>query len=517
MKIKTSLISLACLSIISLLVVVSLTEIVNLRLIKLEKTLIQVKSLEVSMLDLNRIELEFLHSHDQSSKTTFSKEFAHFQSLMETFKVQLIESEIVVPELNKLAHEVEQYNADFKLMLAEVESNPKHVLALKKEMETLFKDIISIFVSVEHQLDNEIEGIQSDITVFIITSVLVVTAMLLAFSYKVSSRISNKIACLNRSMLSVSENRDFTIEANGSGKDEIADIAQAFNVVLGDIRKLVGQVQGTAHELGNISGQLQQDGIQVESALHKQQQQTESIAAAINQMGESIHNVALNSEKASSNAKTSFDTANEGLSDVEFTRDTINTLSKDLINASEEVNHLSVLSEKITTVLEVIREIAEQTNLLALNAAIEAARAGEQGRGFAVVADEVRTLAGRTQISTEEISNIIQGVQNQTQTVVDTMQKCCEKGDESVESCKQAHSRITSVIQDMETILNNSIEVTASMEEQSSVSSEIANNVDDIKHLTLTNVDGASKNANSAASVVDQSEVLKNAVLDLKV
>ncbi|PMK04902.1 methyl-accepting chemotaxis protein [Vibrio sp. 10N.261.55.A7] len=516
MKIKTSLFSLACFSVLSLLVVVSLTEYVNIKLIKLEKTLIQVKSLEVSLLELNRIELEFLHSHDTALVAPFLSEYQHFEELLEGFTQQLKDTGIAVADLGKLKQEIEQYNADFKIMVSEIDEDTNQVLKLKEEMKVLFDDILSIFISVEHKLEADVDEIQGNITLFIIGSLITVTTTLLSISFFISSRISRKISALSDSMNEVSKNKDFTVVADDSGKDEIASIATAFNQVLFDTRELIGQVQGTVSELGNISGRLQNEGANVESALQQQQLQTDSVAAAVTEMGESIHVVAVNSNQASSNAQASYDMANKGLTDVAYTRDTINTLSEDLVHASKEVDHLSARSQEIDTVLKVIKEIAEQTNLLALNAAIEAARAGEQGRGFAVVADEVRTLAGRTQLSTEEISTIIQGLQNQTRTVVDTMQNCCEKSDRSVESSQQAYVRISDVIQDMQSIRDSSFEITAAMEQQSTVSADIARNVNTIRDITLSNTEGASQNAISANSVLEQTQSLELSVAGLK-
>lgn len=155
MKIKTSLFSLTCLSILSLMIVVSFTEMANLKLIKLEKTLIKVKSLEVSMLQLNRTELEFLISHDQSLQPVFTKEYSNFQKLMGSFSVLLDESDIVVSELDKLKMEVKQYNKDFSLMINAIDRDPTQVAGLKSEMKTLFEDIISIFTAVERRLKNK--------------------------------------------------------------------------------------------------------------------------------------------------------------------------------------------------------------------------------------------------------------------------------------------------------------------------------------------------------------------------
>ncbi|CAK3114522.1 hypothetical protein VCRA2133E348_720004 [Vibrio crassostreae] len=239
MKIKTSLISLVFLSILSLLIVVSFTEIANLKLIKLEKTLIKVKSLEVSMLQLNRTELEFLISHDKTLKPVFAQEYSHFQQLMGSFSVLLKESDIAVPELEKLTLEVKQYDKDFSLMVDAIDHNPAKVAELKSEMKMLFEDIISIFTAVEGRLEKGVDSTQETITTFIISSVTIVTTVLIALSLGISSRISQKIQSLNSTMRVVAEQRDFTVKAEDNSSDEIADIARSFNAVLIDVRQLV--------------------------------------------------------------------------------------------------------------------------------------------------------------------------------------------------------------------------------------------------------------------------------------
>ncbi|WP_413282972.1 methyl-accepting chemotaxis protein [Vibrio sp. MA40-2] len=512
MKIKHKLIGLTTFSFLALIVVVTITEISNLKLIKLEKTLIEVKSLEISLLDLNRLELEFLNEHNTSILDEFSQEYEHFQDMFSHLNNRLDELDIIVKELPKLSREIIQYDKDFHKLVRTFGDDNTQDHAIQAEMKLLFEDIFSIFHKVEAQMDNEMERTQNDIETFIFISLIVVGAVLTSLSYFIIRNIQSSILQLSQVMSVVSQNHDLTIRANVESNDEIADIGKQLNAVFISLQKLIIQVQGSIHQLGSVSTQLQNCSRDTQQSLNQQLLETDSVATAVTEMGETIKEVAATTENAATNTQKSYEIAQLGLSEIENTRNVISGLSTDLHTASNEVDQLSTLSEQISSVLEVIVGIAEQTNLLALNAAIEAARAGEQGRGFAVVADEVRTLASRTQNSTEEISTIIDSVQEQTKTVVSTMKRCSGNGEKSVESSNSAYQKIQEIMNEMQHILDNSTQISSAVEEQSQVSGEISRNVNNIRDLTSINVQSVTNNTQSASIVAVQSDELASAI-----
>lgn len=516
MTIKQQLFALTGMSILALIAIVTITEVSNLKLIKFEETLIEVKDMEVSLLEMNRIEYDFLDKPQPSKLEAFKNEYARFQKLSTLLTNDLNELGIIIPQLPTLKKDITLYRKDLESLAKIIGSDPSQVEALKLEMKHLFDEIFSIFHDIESVLDNEIALAQQSVERFIIASVILVAALLLIGSYLLIRNIQGNIKQLSDTMSTIAINHDLTITANTDKQDEISAMAVQFNILLSSIQSLISTVQGSVNELGAASTQLKQSSIDTEAALNRQQLETDSVATAVTEMEESIKGVAATTESAAGNTQRSFENAQLGLHDITETRDTISSLSEDLDNASGEVNHLLALSEQISTVIKVIGEIAEQTNLLALNAAIEAARAGEQGRGFAVVADEVRSLAGKTQHSTAEISNIITAVQDQTQTVVSTIQSCSEKGSDSVNMSEQALSHISVIMEEMKLILDNSTQIALAVEQQSAVSEEIARNVNTIRDLTSTNVGAASENAQSAAVVSSQATDLTTAIKRFK-
>ncbi len=282
-------------------------------------------------------------------------------------------------------------------------------------------------------------------------------------------------------------------------RDELGNLGKAINVMLSKFEHIIDNVTQTTDKLVGESQRLAQITERSIDGARKQQRETEQVATAMTEMEQTAANVAQNALKAANSSQEADKRAIEGSTVVNNAVNTINALADEVAEASRVIQRLEEDSEGIGRVVEVITNIAEQTNLLALNAAIEAARAGEQGRGFAVVADEVRTLATRTHESTQEIQSMIESLQHQARGAVTVMDRSREKADASVSEAARAGAVLTEITAAVGTIteMNNQISVAAS--EQSAVSVEMSRNVVNINDVA----DDTTQNSESIAQASD--------------
>lgn len=252
----------------------------------------------------------------------------------------------------------------------------------------------------------------------------VVLIIAIAFAVYVSRSILQGINSLKDTMNKVSETQDLSLIVTSKSDDELGQMATVFNGMIGSFRDLIVAVNHSVDSVNTATDSLSQNINLANSGVDSQIQQTDLVATAVTEMVATVDEIANNTNAAASKAETTNNNAISGKEGVTQTIAKIDELSEKLRESENIVQELAKDSDTIGSVLDVIRGIAEQTNLLALNAAIEAARAGEQGRGFAVVADEVRTLASRTQDSTQEIETIISSLQGRTKEIVSQMAIC---------------------------------------------------------------------------------------------
>jgi len=312
---------------------------------------------------------------------------------------------------------------------------------------------------------------------------LIVILLVVFFSVFLIRDIKNPIAMLQQTMFHVQEKQDLTKRVEMSRKDEIGEMGDSFNHMLEKFRNLLSHVNesishlnDTGNEMGDISRRTN-DGIQ------RQQQQTEMLASAMEQMlvaAEEVARGAVNAADAAYRADISAENGEEMVSNI---IDSINDLASDVSDSAGVMKELKGDVENISSILAVIRGIADQTNLLALNAAIEAARAGEQGRGFAVVADEVRTLAQRTQEATQEIQAMIEQLQLRSETAGDAMEKGCNRATLSVEQVTQAGEALKEIHASVTEINKMNGQIATAAEEQTAVANEMRHSINDINQV----------------------------------
>ncbi len=292
---------------------------------------------------------------------------------------------------------------------------------------------------------------------------------------------------------------DLTRRLEEQGRDEITQLARHFNAFVTTLRQVVSDLQQSATHLGQASGELEVDADQAQVRSQQQSQQMELVATAVNQVTYGVQDVAKNAEHAASEMRDAESEAQRGQANIDSSLRQIDQLSGTIDQAVEVIRTLATESVQIGSVLEVISSIAEQTNLLALNAAIEAARAGEQGRGFAVVADEVRLLAQRTQKSTAEIQSMIERLQRHSDAAVKVIGDSSRASQLTIEQANLAGRSLTSISQALNKLNGLNASIASATLQQSHVVEDINQNVTQAAELSR-NAALAAEQSNSASA-----------------
>ncbi len=272
-------------------------------------------------------------------------------------------------------------------------------------------------------------------------------------------------------------------------RDEYGAIEFAMRMLESETGAAVGRVEDASARLRRQADQIVASVEQARKAILSQQAETDQVATAVEEMSASVREVAINAQATADAAHQADTNAAAGRQVVLSTGESISNLSNEIEQATSVIHELEQRSEEISSVLDVIRGIAEQTNLLALNAAIEAARAGEQGRGFAVVADEVRSLASRTQSSTTEIQSMIEKLQAGARSSVEVMRNSRTQAERSVNQAQEAGTALEEITGSVQAITDMSTQIATAVEEQSAVSEEISRNVANIRQAADGNAD----------------------------
>ncbi|WP_247267679.1 MULTISPECIES: methyl-accepting chemotaxis protein [Pseudomonas] len=291
---------------------------------------------------------------------------------------------------------------------------------------------------------------------------------------------------------------DLTGDISISGKDEPARLLQALKSMQRNLRDTIRQISESSSQLASASEELSCVTEDATRGLHQQSLEIEQAATAVNQMTAAVEEVASNAVATSEASRESDRIAQHGREQVNQTVTSIQSLADDVTSNATQVEDLAQKVHGISKVLDVIRSIAEQTNLLALNAAIEAARAGDAGRGFAVVADEVRALAHRTQQSTQEIEQMIGGIQQGTDSAVSSMQQSSVRANSTLELAKAAGLALEEIASAFTLINERNLVIASASEEQAAVAREVDRNLMNIRDLAMQTSAGA--NQTSAAS-----------------
>ena len=362
-------------------------------------------------------------------------------------------------------------------------------------------------------LDNQVEH---NMWMAVTIQLLLLLAGLAVMIFIVRRTVIKRIHAMRHTMEAIAKDDDLSYSVVVESRDEVGAMGDAFNRMIAKFKQSLHAVADVTQQLHDVSDQVSHVADTTLQAVVEQRTETDMVASAMNEMSATVQEVARHATQTAAASQGADEESRQGVLVAQQAIEGIHGLIAEIESAAQVVQQVETDTANISAVLDVIKGIAEQTNLLALNAAIEAARAGEQGRGFAVVADEVRTLASRTQKSTEEIQNMIERLQHGVKNAVGAMEGAQQRATKGSDCVEKASQSLHVIAAEVATINDMNTQIATAAEEQSAVAEEINRNITTISSIADNTSTGATQTARSSEELVRLAAELRRLVNQFK-
>jgi methyl-accepting chemotaxis protein len=473
----------------------------------------------------------FLNIDNAAEMEEYVKKFhdngKRFHERMEQLE-KLVDTPKDKETINTIKKLIKEYETGFDKIYEQIKSGAlttpqdanKSMKPYKKPAEDAQKMIIEFAELIDKRMEvtvkKSIEGSGNiQMTILIIAIIAFITAMLLATI--IIRSITRPLAVFLERTTDIAQGEgDLTKRLDASGSDEIAQVSKMFNLFIDKLHGIISHISSTSSQVASAAIQLNSTAEQIATGAEEVATQAGTVATAGEEMSATSGDIAQNCQKAAEGAQRASQSAGNGGLVVERTVIVMGQIAQKVQETAKTVESLGQRSDQIGAIIGTIEDIADQTNLLALNAAIEAARAGEQGRGFAVVADEVRALAERTTRATKEIGEMIKAIQRETKGAVAAMEQGVQQVETGTEEAAKSGQALLEILEQINDVATQVHQIATAAEEQTATTSEISSNMHQITEVVHQTSRGAHESATAAAQLSGNAEELQRLVRQFK-
>ncbi|WP_370278849.1 methyl-accepting chemotaxis protein [Pontibacterium sp.] len=496
---------------------------------QLEKAILIEKAMRSAGAGRDTDNISHLHKNITQLAEVIDKEIKQGEEIIAVAKTHAIseqqEKELIQLEKDLFAIEEEHhvYEQKVEALLAVLESGQQvsntQVLELEEAQTEIDHHLTTLLKGVEKMTEHAMETVSHD-EQEALQGMIILSLISVIFGLIMGIALTRSITRPLRSAVSAAERLaqgDLTVQIDSTGRDETGQLLTAMKHMAAQLLDTVSHISSAAEQLNKATSGMSSITTDTATCMESQRNNLNQTAAAVHEMSATVGEIAQSAQLAATSTSSADMETKEGLKVIDNVNGMISSLSDDIASTKEAITRLDEQTANVGSILEVITDIADQTNLLALNAAIEAARAGEQGRGFAVVADEVRTLASRTQDSITTIHQLITSLQQESKNSVTAMELGEKKVEESVEMARKASSALITIERAVSSITEMNLQIASASEEQSVVAEQINSSVTEIHQASEDTNNGAQQIAVSTGELSQMALSLRNLVQQFKI